>query len=392
MYGQHHHQYANNKFSNNDASNRKNNGFHHHQQQHHVLMEPSICLEPFSNTNELFPLHNNKVKISSPNNRRKPYCSCTNDVCSSTSSLAHHQLYLNNDSLPRQQITFKQHHLHHQHLKEALSSELKNNVQNNQDNEHHTEMQYKTMIEKKTRNGSLDLFGEIESSESNLKRKCARPISPCKKQREDQLETDDDNLLLAERGTLKLPNTRSGANATILHVVPLLTCCSENGALSSPTTLQTSTSTDEQIVITSMMDASMLQPNNNGSHSVNNHSCSSTESSNFSHEDEEDDEALERSLTNSSLTTTCKKNPSFENVEFVTPKRKSNRGRKPKPKKVNVSEGPWTEEEHDLFMLGYEECGKNWSKIADEYVPSRSRTQIASHAQKYFRKQRNKKQ
>ncbi|XP_039040335.1 transcription factor SRM1-like isoform X2 [Hibiscus syriacus] len=45
----------------------------------------------------------------------------------------------------------------------------------------------------------------------------------------------------------------------------------------------------------------------------------------------------------------------------------------------------WTEEEHRLFLLGLEKYGKgDWRSISRNYVVSRTPTQVASHAQKYF--------
>ncbi|KAL1551583.1 hypothetical protein AAHA92_19405 [Salvia divinorum] len=46
---------------------------------------------------------------------------------------------------------------------------------------------------------------------------------------------------------------------------------------------------------------------------------------------------------------------------------------------------PWTEEEHKQFLLGLQKLGRgNWRGISRIYVPSRTPTQVASHAQKYF--------
>ncbi|KAK4262579.1 hypothetical protein QN277_028124 [Acacia crassicarpa] len=51
---------------------------------------------------------------------------------------------------------------------------------------------------------------------------------------------------------------------------------------------------------------------------------------------------------------------------------------------------PWTEEEHRLFLLGLQKLGKgDWRGIARNYVISRTPTQVASHAQKYFNRQSN---
>ncbi|KAL9653852.1 hypothetical protein ABK040_012913 [Willaertia magna] len=54
---------------------------------------------------------------------------------------------------------------------------------------------------------------------------------------------------------------------------------------------------------------------------------------------------------------------------------------------VGINDGPWTEEECLQFEKGLRECGKGkWSQIATEYVKTRTRVQVASHAQKYFSK------
>ncbi|GAB4827537.1 hypothetical protein Ancab_034421 [Ancistrocladus abbreviatus] len=49
---------------------------------------------------------------------------------------------------------------------------------------------------------------------------------------------------------------------------------------------------------------------------------------------------------------------------------------------------PWTEDEHRRFLLGLQKHGKgDWRNISRNFVISKTPTQVASHAQKYFLRQ-----
>ncbi|KAI4385972.1 hypothetical protein MLD38_003953 [Melastoma candidum] len=49
---------------------------------------------------------------------------------------------------------------------------------------------------------------------------------------------------------------------------------------------------------------------------------------------------------------------------------------------------PWTEEEHKLFLMGLKKYGKgDWRNISRNFVITKTPTQVASHAQKYFIRQ-----
>nr|XP_009802911.1 PREDICTED: myb-like protein J [Nicotiana sylvestris] len=70
-------------------------------------------------------------------------------------------------------------------------------------------------------------------------------------------------------------------------------------------------------------------------------------------------------------------------TNFGSSSSRSNTGRR---NNNNSNKGTrWSEDEHTAFLIGLEKLGRgNWAGIAKEFVPSRTHTQVASHAQKYF--------
>ncbi|KAG7607699.1 unnamed protein product [Arabidopsis thaliana] len=62
--------------------------------------------------------------------------------------------------------------------------------------------------------------------------------------------------------------------------------------------------------------------------------------------------------------------------------------RSPMPEKERKKGVPWTEDEHLRFLMGLKKYGKgDWRNIAKSFVTTRTPTQVASHAQKYFLRQ-----
>jgi SHAQKYF class myb-like DNA-binding protein len=65
---------------------------------------------------------------------------------------------------------------------------------------------------------------------------------------------------------------------------------------------------------------------------------------------------------------------------------------KPKHGEERKKGTPWTEEEHKLFLIGLERYGKgDWRSISRNVVVTRTPTQVASHAQKYYLRQNSMK-
>ncbi|XP_074319481.1 transcription factor MYB1R1-like [Silene latifolia] len=64
--------------------------------------------------------------------------------------------------------------------------------------------------------------------------------------------------------------------------------------------------------------------------------------------------------------------------------------RKRKRKRKPAAGVEWTVEEHKLFLKGLNKVGKgNWRCISRNFVKTRTSTQVASHAQKYFNRMNN---
>ncbi|KAL1813881.1 hypothetical protein ACET3Z_023946 [Daucus carota] len=56
-----------------------------------------------------------------------------------------------------------------------------------------------------------------------------------------------------------------------------------------------------------------------------------------------------------------------------------------RPARVKKKAIPWTQSEHISFLIGLEKLGKgHWKGISKDYVPTKTPTQVASHAQKYY--------
>lgn len=58
--------------------------------------------------------------------------------------------------------------------------------------------------------------------------------------------------------------------------------------------------------------------------------------------------------------------------------------------KQKFNQGAWTTQEHEQFLKGLSVCGHQWKKIAVQFVRTRSRRQVASHAQKYLEREKRR--
>ncbi|KAF8011214.1 hypothetical protein BT93_J1735 [Corymbia citriodora subsp. variegata] len=77
----------------------------------------------------------------------------------------------------------------------------------------------------------------------------------------------------------------------------------------------------------------------------------------------------------------------FDEKEKPSDEPLEDEGTQQNPKRRGVA---WSREEHELFLEGLEKYGKgDWKSISRSCVKSRSPTQVASHAQKYFKRLKN---
>eukprot|EP01080_Neovahlkampfia_damariscottae_P005582 gene5582-9398_t len=56
-----------------------------------------------------------------------------------------------------------------------------------------------------------------------------------------------------------------------------------------------------------------------------------------------------------------------------------------------VNKGPWSQEEFDNFVKGYNTLGKRWKQISTHFVKTRNPVQVTSYGQKYLKEKRKKK-
>ena len=75
-------------------------------------------------------------------------------------------------------------------------------------------------------------------------------------------------------------------------------------------------------------------------------------------------------------------------VSTMTAKKKAVAGGAKRGERKDETKGqPWTSEEHAAFLQGLSDLGRGkWRAVSRHYVPTRTPTQIASHAQKYFQR------
>ena len=76
----------------------------------------------------------------------------------------------------------------------------------------------------------------------------------------------------------------------------------------------------------------------------------------------------------------CTKPTSLEAISSLLPKQR-------KQYTIQQKREKWSDEEHDRFMEAITQFGRDWKKV-EEYIGTKTRKQIRSHAQKHFEKMR----
>jgi len=87
-------------------------------------------------------------------------------------------------------------------------------------------------------------------------------------------------------------------------------------------------------------------------------------------------------LTNVLTRVESERNVSVYEDEVRNAKRRKKK-RKSRDRKEGQSSGRWTQKEHEAFLEGLQQHGREWKKVAI-HIKTRTSAQIRSHAQKYF--------
>ena len=55
---------------------------------------------------------------------------------------------------------------------------------------------------------------------------------------------------------------------------------------------------------------------------------------------------------------------------------------------TTINNGPWSREEFESFVQGYQTLGKRWKQIATHFVKTRNAVQVTSYGQKYLKEKK----
>jgi SHAQKYF class myb-like DNA-binding protein len=88
--------------------------------------------------------------------------------------------------------------------------------------------------------------------------------------------------------------------------------------------------------------------------------------------------------------TKAEKSSSASSESSSDDEKKHGASRSKSEQKQKFNQGAWTTQEHEQFLKGLSVCGHQWKKIAVQFVRTRSRRQVASHAQKYLEREKRR--
>eukprot|EP01080_Neovahlkampfia_damariscottae_P005581 gene5581-9397_t len=79
-------------------------------------------------------------------------------------------------------------------------------------------------------------------------------------------------------------------------------------------------------------------------------------------------------------------NLTFDMTDYTNSKTSPRQRTPPTPSNEPINSGPWSVDETERFIQGFNELGKRWKQISTHFVKTRNSVQVTSYGQKYLKK------